>query len=319
MNPYEHIPPEDVSRAYPNKPKYQRALLLVAGSATHWLVAFLLLAFSALVYGEATDRPTNEVGAITADSPAAGSGLQTGDKIIGVDGQDVSSWAEIRNYIRRHGGEEATFTVQRDGETEEVSLEIGTAVFDESGDPAAVADAGEELRPPKPGETETGFLGIAPSEEYERKGFVSALGTAGSRTWEATRLSIEGIPTVFATVFNGDLWEAITSEGERDPREGPVGLVGAGRFASDIVDRGAYDSLIDMIAIFTIFIGIMNLLPLPPLDGGHLAVVGYEALTRRTVDIRKLIPVAAAVIMFFILLFLAVLYLDIARPIQTNF
>jgi membrane-associated protease RseP (regulator of RpoE activity) len=60
----------------------------------------------------------------------------------------------------------------------------------------------------------------------------------------------------------------------------------------------------------------MNLLPLPPLDGGHLAVVGYEAVTNRSVDLRKLIPLAAAVISFFVLLFLAALYLDLARPIR---
>ena len=60
-------------------------------------------------------------------------------------------------------------------------------------------------------------------------------------------------------------------------------------------------------------------MPLPPLDGGHLAVVAYEAVTGKRVDIRKLIPVAAAVISFFVLLFLAVLYLDIARPVRAPF
>jgi membrane-associated protease RseP (regulator of RpoE activity) len=319
MNPYEHIPPEDLPRAYPNKPKYQRALLLVAGSATHWVVAFLLLAFSAMFIGQPTGEATNEVGLISAGTPAAESELQAGDKIVGVAGEDISSWEEIRSYIRQHAGEETTFEVERGDETEQVTVEIGTAIVAENGEPVAIADEGEELRAPKPGEEKVGFLGVSPSPEYEKEGLIPALGTAASKTWEATWLSIKGIPTVFATVFNGDLWEALTSDGERDPRESPVGLVGAGRVASDIVDQRAYDRFIDMVAIFTIFIGIMNLLPLPPLDGGHLAVVGYEAITRRRVDVRKLIPVAAAVIAFFVLLFLAVLYLDIARPIQTNF
>jgi len=70
---------------------------------------------------------------------------------------------------------------------------------------------------------------------------------------------------------------------------------------------------------FTIFIGLMNLLPLPPLDGGHLAVVAWESVTGRKVDVRKLIPVAAAVISFFVIIFIAVLYLDIARPIKVPF
>jgi membrane-associated protease RseP (regulator of RpoE activity) len=66
-------------------------------------------------------------------------------------------------------------------------------------------------------------------------------------------------------------------------------------------------------------VGLMNLLPLPPLDGGHLAVIGYEAITKRTIDMRKLIPVAAAVISFFVVLTLAVVYLDLARPIELPF
>jgi membrane-associated protease RseP (regulator of RpoE activity) len=64
---------------------------------------------------------------------------------------------------------------------------------------------------------------------------------------------------------------------------------------------------------------VMNLLPLPPLDGGHLAVLAYEKVTGRTVDVRKLIPIAAAVISFFVVLFVAVLYLDLARPVKIPF
>jgi len=63
----------------------------------------------------------------------------------------------------------------------------------------------------------------------------------------------------------------------------------------------------------------MNLLPLPPLDGGHLAVVAYEAISGKRVDIRKLIPVSVAVIGFFVILFVAILYLDLARPIDLPF
>jgi membrane-associated protease RseP (regulator of RpoE activity) len=317
MNPYEQIPPEDVPRAYPNKPKYQRALLLVAGSATHWVVAFLLLVFAAMAIGY--PAATTEVAAISEDTPAEGSGIQPGDLIVAVGGEEVSTWDEVRTYIRQNGGETATFTVERDGETRQIEVELGTALIAESGRPVEIAEPGEELRDPEPTETETGFLGVSPETEYQTEGFFGALGSAAGRTWDATTLSFRGIGEVFSTVFNGELWTALTGEGERDPTEGPVGLVGAGRVASDIVSEGAYLDFIHMIVIFTIFIGMMNLLPLPPLDGGHLAVVGYEAVTGRRIDIRKLIPVAAAVISFFVLLFLAVLYLDIARPIQTNF
>jgi membrane-associated protease RseP (regulator of RpoE activity) len=319
MNPYEEIPPEDLPRSYPNRPKYQRALLLVAGSATHWVVAFLLLVFAAMAIGYPTDEATTEVAAISQDTPAEDSGIEPGDEIVAVGGNEVSTWDEVRSYIRSHGGETATFTVERDGDTQDITVDLGTALVTESGEPVEIAQPGEDLPPPEAGETETGFLGVSPTPVYETEGLIGAIGTAAGQTWDYTVLSFRGIGEVFATVFNGELWDALTAEGERTPTEGPVGLVGAGRVASDIVAEGQYLDFIHMIVIFTIFIGMMNLLPLPPLDGGHLAVVGYEAVTGKRVDIRKLIPVAAAVISFFVLLFLAVLYLDLARPIQTNF
>ena len=319
MNPYEEIPSEDLPRSYPNRPKYQRALLLVAGSATHWVVAYVLLVFAAMAIGYPTGQATTDVAAISENTPAAESGLQAGDKIVAVGGNEVSSWEEVRSYIRSHGGETATFTVAREGGTEDITVRVGTALVTDSGEPVEIAQPGEELPAPEPGQTETGFLGVSPKPEFQTEGLLSAFGTAGEHTWEATTLSFRGIGEVFTIVFNGELWSALTGDGERSATEGPVGLVGAGRVASDIVSEGAYLDFIHMIVIFTIFIGMMNLLPLPPLDGGHLAVVGYEAITGRRVDIRKLIPVAAAVISFFVLLFLAVLYLDLARPIQTNF
>ena len=85
------------------------------------------------------------------------------------------------------------------------------------------------------------------------------------------------------------------------------------------MDEGQVLNLIALIVGFTIFVGIMNLLPLPPLDGGHLAVLAWESVTGKQVDMRKLIPIAAAVISFFVVLFVAVLYLDLARPVKVPF
>jgi membrane-associated protease RseP (regulator of RpoE activity) len=139
------------------------------------------------------------------------------------------------------------------------------------------------------------------------------------RTWEISVMSVRGIGDVFGMVFGGELLDAITGEGQRRVDEGPLGLVGAGRIAGESVARGQYLAFVGLIVSFTIFVGIMNLLPLPPLDGGHLAVLAWEGITGKAVDLRRLIPVAAAVISFFVLLFLAVLYLDLARPIRVPF
>ncbi|MGH2734804.1 MAG: site-2 protease family protein, partial [Actinomycetota bacterium] len=169
------------------------------------------------------------------------------------------------------------------------------------------------------GEEVVGFLGVAPDDKIQRRGLIGAVGEAGRQTWQITRESVLGIGGVFTPVFDGSLFEALQESGERDPTNSPIGIVGAGRIAGQSVDSGRYLILIELIVRFTVFVGILNLLPLPPLDGGHLAVLGYEAITKRRVDMRRLIPVAAAVISFFVLLFAAVLYLDLARPVNLPF
>jgi membrane-associated protease RseP (regulator of RpoE activity) len=147
-------------------------------------------------------------------------------------------------------------------------------------------------------------------------GFGEAMVDSAAQTGRLTGFLVTQIGAPFTTVFNGDLWDALSGDGPRAPEDAPVGIVGAGRIAGETVERGMYTEFIGLMVGLTIFVGLVNLLPLPPLDGGHLAVLAYEAVTRKRVDIKKLIPIAAAVISFFVLLFFAVLYLDLARPLQ---
>jgi membrane-associated protease RseP (regulator of RpoE activity) len=316
MNPYEDVPPEDRQRSYPNKPRWQRALVLGAGSATHWLLVFTVLVPTLMIIGLPSRIASNKLYSLQAESPAASAGLEPGDRIVGVGGVETESWPRIRSYIRDHAGERAVFTVVRDGAERDVAVRLWWAIYDGRGRLVAFGPARADLRQPRPGEQLVGFLGVSPEPTYETSSLAEALGGAARRTWLYTRLSVRGIGEVFAQVVDGRLWDALAGEGRRAPGEGPLGVVGASRLAEETVARGQYLALIELMCSFTIFVGLMNLLPLPPLDGGHLAVVAYEAVTKRTVDLRKLIPLAAAVISFFVLLFLAVLYLDLARPIK---
>ncbi|MEA2446541.1 MAG: hypothetical protein QOK47_178 [Actinomycetota bacterium] len=332
MNPYEDVDPEDQARAYPNKPAYQRALLLLAGSGTHWIVAFLLLMITAMSIGFPTGRATNEVAAVETKlrvqggdvvaptTPAAEIGIRPGDKIVAIDGEATPTWSKVRVGIREHPNETVEFTIS-DGDTErDVTVRLGTAIFDEQGRIIEYVPPGQEVHTIPGDSTEAvGFFGVQPEPEYKKEGLIGAVGTAGYWTGDVTVKSFQGIGQVFTMVFGGELWDALRGNGEREIDEGPLGLVGAGRIAGESVEKGQYLDFIGLIVGFTIFVGLMNLLPLPPLDGGHLAVVLYEKLTGRKVDIRKLIPVAAAVISFFVLLFVAVLYLDLARPIRAPF
>jgi membrane-associated protease RseP (regulator of RpoE activity) len=323
MNPYEEVAPEDRPRSYPNKPRWQRALLLVAGSATHWVVAFVILVVTAMTIGFPTGEATNEVGAVETrvrgvEAPAAEAGFQPGDEIVEVSGTATDSWEETRRLIRSSSGP-TDFVVLRDGRSVTIDAIVTESIFTDEGRLVQIARPGEDIREPRPGEEKVGFLGVSPEPEFDRDGLGPAIVDAGGRTWDVTRLSFRGIGEVFSMVFGGELWDALTGEGDRRVDEGPLGLVGAGRIAGESVARGRFLDLIGLIVGFTIFVGVMNLLPLPPLDGGHLAVLAYEKVTGRSVDVRKLIPIAAAVISFFVVLFVAVLYLDLARPVKIPF
>lgn len=322
MNPYEEIPPEDEPRAYFNKPRWQRALVIVAGSGTHFIVAFLILLGTAMLVGIPELAP--RVSAVSsqvdgAPTPASAADIRKGDVILEVDGREVSEWSDVQSYIRQHPGERVVFLIERQEEELEVPVELGQAIVTEENEPLALATAGESLRPLQDGEELVGFFGVAPSVVQEPSGLLKGVQVAGRETWKVTTQSVKGIGDTFNMIFGGELWNALTGSGERELDEGPLGVVGAGRLASDSLENDDPLSLVALIVGFTVFVGIMNLLPLPPLDGGHLAVIAFEAVTRKTVDVRRLIPIAAAVISFFVILFLAVLYLDLARPIKSPF
>lgn len=326
MNPYEEVAPEDEPRSYPNKPAWQRALVLVAGSATHWVVAFVILVITTMTIGFPTNQGTNEValveGRIEGDlAPAAEAGLRPGDVIVEIDGRETQNWNDTRAAIRAtEPGETMQLVVERDGERMELSARLGTAVFSEEGELLEYAPPGEEVSSDVPGGAETvGFLGVQPEPEFKTEGPIGAMSTSGGIVVDVTARSFRGIGEVFTMVFGGELWDALQGEGERQVDEGPLGLVGAGRIAGESVQSGQFLNFVGLIVGFTIFVGLMNLLPLPPLDGGHLAVLAWEKVTGKKVDIRKLIPVAAAVIGFFVILFVAVLYLDLARPVKMPF
>lgn len=327
MNPYEEVPPEDQARSYPNKPRWQRALVILAGPATHWVVAFVLLAGTAMTLGVPTGGVTNQVNSISVRTEeggertaAAEAGIRPDDRIVAIDGDPTPEWREISDYIRAHPEEQATLTIERGGAEIDVDVHFGKAIFDEQEGLVAYAGPGDPIREAAEGEELVGFLGVEPAQAFKQYGFLEAIPKAGLLTGEFTLSAGESIGKMFEEVFGGGLWRELTASGDRSLEDSTLsGIVGFVSFAGDTFAKGELFSLLSVIVGFTIVVGLMNLLPLPPLDGGHLAVLGIEAVTRRKIDIRKLVPISAAVIAFFLVLFVAVLYLDIARPVQVDF
>jgi len=114
------------------------------------------------------------------------------------------------------------------------------------------------------------------------------------------------------------IWGLLTGTRQRTASDA-TSIVGATRLAGQAAQSGAWDYLFGIIVVFNVFVGILNLVPLPPLDGGHLAVIAYEKIRRRKPDVRKLVPLTAVVAGFFILLAVSLAYIDITNPLPNPF
>ena len=304
MNPLEEPPPEDHGRTFTSKPKWQRAIVLVAGAATHFVLAFVAL----FVLFAAIGIPTR-FGALVAEvepklkgerSPAAIAGLEPGDEILAIDGQPVD-YETFPRAIDQSVGEKISITVRR-GE-EEITLNARPVLAEVEGE-------------------RTGRLGISFQSglvlERERLSPLDALGESSRAIGVGVVGSFQAMGRVFGPEGIGRVGEALVGDRERS-LEDPVGVVGAARVAGQAVEAGFFDVFLQMFAFFNIFVGLLNLMPLPPLDGGHLAVLGIEAVRRRPIDPRRLVPLTALVAGFLILFTVALLYLDIAAPVPNLF
>ncbi len=299
MNPFQEIPPEDIDRVFKAKRPWKRAIVLAAGSFTHFLLGLLIVALTLMFAGqENPDRPLRTIDSISqtfegAPSPAVRGGIKPGDELIAIDGNKVTTWQQGVDLFHTRGGKTARVTVRRGTQT----LQLQVPIADH-----------------KPDGTKVGFIGISPAFAIEKPGPITAFGRAGRSTGEFMWQSLVGIKNLFSPSSLSRLFNQVIGRQEREITD-PGTVVGLAGQAGQLARAGDYRAFILTIAAFNIFIGVANLLPLPPLDGGHLAVLAYEKVARREVDMRKLIPLTATVISVFGFLFLMLLYLDIVRPL----
>jgi membrane-associated protease RseP (regulator of RpoE activity) len=304
MNPLEEPAPEDRDRLFTAKPAWQRAIVLVAGALTHFVLAFLLLVSFFWFVGVPVFGGAEVVG-VTPEiegrrSPAVEAGLRPGDRFVRVDGRPVESYREFLTYIDTHAGEELAIVVERDGEL--ITLRAT---------PTETRD-GKEL---------VGRLGIVVSEAVvarDRSGPVEGVSTAGRAFGDMVVGSFRAMGQVFGPEGISRVAQLLTGERERSAAD-PVGVVGAARVSGQAVAAGQAEVFFSLFAFFNVFVGILNLLPLPPLDGGHVAVLAFERVTGRQLDQRKLIPVTALVAGFLLLFTVSLFYLDVVQPIPNPF
>jgi len=291
MNPEEEVTPEDWPHSYKGVSRWRRFWIIISGSLVHVLLA-LLIAFL-VIWLIGVPVLTNTIGSVGdyieetgEETPARRAGLEPGDTILSMGGMETRDWEEVRDFIVAHPGEEVEMVVLREGQTRTLTVKLA------------------EL----PGGR--GFLGISPSAGEEHYSLVASLGETGR--WFLTYSG--GVFYSIYRVFNLSTFKQLLGI-SRPTEDRPMTVVGITRVAGELAGEGMYYFL-NFIAFILLFLAYINLLPLPPLDGGHILILLLEKITGKEVDLRRLYPVAAAVLAFFAVLFLLTLRLDITNPIS---
>jgi RIP metalloprotease RseP len=350
MNPFEEVAPEEEHRTYRFKPFWQKAIVVLAGIASHFVIAFVLfyvvsvtwntfepstevdLVLPSLVTASGAedeiplvledgdtivsvdgvafievpttvskapddlttvviDRDGTEITVVTNDnvvpSPAFVVGLQQGDKLVAVDGIVVQEWDDFVDLARARPGEATTLAIDRSGES--ISLDMVMASRTSNGEVV-------------------GYLGVSPDGEVRDIGPVEGLGTSASLIVETAGLSVEALstmvkqtPRLIGAAFGQD--SSVLEEAR------PVSVIGLVRVATGL------EFALFLMAYVNVFVGVLNVVPLYPLDGGHFAVALYEKVRGRQADVRRLLPIAAAVFIFIMAIGVLGIYFDIVDPI----
>lgn len=249
------LSPEDRAVSFNSKRLGQRAAIVVAGPLANILFAILMLAGLFNFMGTAV--PLAAVGSIQPGSAADQAGFKVGDRIIDIDGQTVTLFEDLRNVVRKRPGQALQFKVSRDGG--EITLVAAPT-------PTKVKDAAGQ-------ESEIGLLGVGPHMEQVKYESQDPL-TAG---WLAVKTSYRLVVQIFSVVG-----EMIT--GERDTKDlgGPIRIA---QFSGDYCHRGVAECVF-FIAMLSMNLGLINLFPIPVLDGGHLAFFAAEGIRGRPLSAR---------------------------------
>ena len=307
MSNLENVDPADEGRTYRQQSFPRRLSVAVAGSTMHYVIAFVLL--FVLVTAVGVPASTLRIGEMSAleggkQSPAQKGGLKPGDRVVSVDSVKPDDWSELVLYVQKRPGREIAFVVERAGEL--VSLTVV---------PASENPEGERV----------GFVGIASDIENKRVGPARGLDQSVRGIGNATVLTVKALGSFFAPdKLKSYADQIVGQDGQRSTAansDRPVSVVGATRVAGQLAEDHRFSELMLLLIGINIFVAIFNMIPLLPFDGGHVAIAVYERIRSRRgrryhADVAKLLPLTSAVVVFLIVFGVAVIYLDIVRPIS---
>ncbi|SDP42220.1 Membrane-associated protease RseP, regulator of RpoE activity [Nakamurella panacisegetis] len=320
---------QDDGRQFYQLHPFKRIVVMFAGPFQNLILAVVLFIVIVIGLGVPVTVPTvatvstcvlpatatkSTCAASDPATPAAQAGLKPGDKIVSFAGSTITSWDQMRELIRASAGKTVALTYERDGvdTTKQVPIVANTL--------AVLDDQGKQT-----GTTVGGFLGITAATEYQSQSVGEAFTMTGSFIGSAAH-AVVSIPSRIPA-----LWDSIFNGKARD-QNSPVGIVGAGVISGEILssDTAAKDKIelfLQLLAGFNMSLFLLNLLPLLPLDGGHIlgAIIewvrrGWSKVRRKAdpgpFDVAKLMPVAYVVALLFIGLSVLTLVADVVNPVK---
>jgi membrane-associated protease RseP (regulator of RpoE activity) len=323
MTATDEMPPGEESRAFFKANSGRKLVVLGAGSFLHFVLGFIILLI--IFAGIGTAKPTTTISEISScvprlnaacadtdpKSPALIAGLQAGDVITSLNGVPVNNWAKDVEVIRTSAGKELVIEFERNGQAQSISVMAATRIIE-----------GKEY----------GFLGIVNEFELVRDAPYTSIKKSALVSWDFISGAVKAIISLPSKI--PALWGATVSGTERDPN-GLVGIVGVAQVTGQAASTDGLSAseriqtFLLIIASLNFFVGVFNLLPILPLDGGHMAVAiadEVRALFARIrgkarpegINVNKLAPFTMVVFVLLAALTVLLLAADIVNPIQVN-
>lgn len=331
----DEVQPEDAQRVFYKLPVHKRIIIMLGGPVMNLVLAFIL--FAIVIAGIGTPHITNTIGKVVpctptvsqpdgladtsggcgsaTQTPAAAGGLKAGDTIVSFDGKPVSAWTAAQSAIHDAAPGAVPVVVDRNGSQVALTVPMATIdvpTYDSNGKPT--------------GKTESrNFLGVSPGVARQTE----SITTVPSFMWDTSKRAVSTIVTLPARLW--DLTRQTFTSEARDPN-GIVGPVGVGRITGEMValentpvlDKVA--GVLGLLAGLNLFLFLFNLIPLLPLDGGHVAGAVWESIKRGwarvrhlpdpgPVDIAKALPLTYAMSILLMAMGAVVLYADLVKPI----